>query len=177
MCGSGTLLAEAAALALGLAPGRLRESWGFETLPGFDRAAWEAVRREPIPPLPATDPAALHLHGVDAAAESVEAARANLERAGLLARSTLAVGDAFAWQPPAGPGLLLLNPPYGERLAEEGEQWPRVGDLMKQRYGGWRAVVLAGGASRGKHIGLRPERRIPVRNGPLDARILPFVLY
>jgi len=177
MCGSGTLLAEAAAVALGLAPGRLRERWGFETLPGFDPAAWEAVRSEPIP-APGRDAGRpLSLHGVDAAPEAIEAATANLERAGLLDRATLTVGDAFAFTPPPGPGLLLVNPAYGERLAEDADQWPRLGDLMKQRYSGWRAVVLAGGASRGKHIGLRPERRIPVRTGPLDARILPFVLY
>jgi putative N6-adenine-specific DNA methylase len=48
---------------------------------------------------------------------------------------------------------------------------------MKQRYAGWKAVVLAGGEGLGKHIGLRPSRRIPVRNGPLDARILLFDLY
>ena len=72
---------------------------------------------------------------------------------------------------------MLVTPPYGARLAEEARQWSRLGDLLKQRYAGWRAVVLAGGADRGKHIGLRPERRIPVRNGPLDARILLFDLY
>jgi putative N6-adenine-specific DNA methylase len=179
MCGSGTLLAEAAAWALGLAPGRLRDGWAFEALPGFDRAAWEAVRREPIP-APAGGAGSgpeMRLHGVDAAPEAIAAATANLERAGLLDRATLTVGDAFDYAPPPGPGLLLVNPPYGERLAEEAGQWPRLGDLMKQRYGGWRAVVLAGGASRGKHLGLRPERRIAVRTGPLDARILPFALY
>jgi putative N6-adenine-specific DNA methylase len=177
MCGSGTLLAEAAAVALGLAPGRMREGWAFETLPGFDRAAWEAVRAEPIPAPGAGAEPPLRLHGVDASPDSLAAAAANLERAGLLDRASLVHGDGFAFEPPPGPGLLLVNPPYGERLEEEETQWPRLGDLMKQRYSGWRAVVLAGGTSRGKHIGLRPERRIPVRTGPLEARILPFVLY
>ena len=55
--------------------------------------------------------------------------------------------------------------------------WPRLGDLFKNRYTGYRAVVLAGGETRGKGIGLKPKRRIPVRNGPLDARILIFDLY
>jgi putative N6-adenine-specific DNA methylase len=52
-----------------------------------------------------------------------------------------------------------------------------LGDLMKQRYRGWRAVILAGDADRGKHVGLKPSLRLPVRNGPLDARILVFDLY
>lgn len=173
MCGSGTLLAEAGALALGLAPGRLRASWGFESLPVFDRAAWEAVRREPIP---APGPDAT-LHGVDRSPAALAAAAANLQRAGLADRAHIEAGDAFAWQPPPGPGLLLVNPPHGGRLAEEREQWPRIGDLLKRRYAGWRAVVLAGGEGLGKHIGLRPKRRLPVKNGPLDARILVFDLY
>lgn len=173
MCGSGTLLAEAGALALGLAPGRLRDSWGFASLPVFERAAWEAVRREPIPAL-APDTT---LYGLDLSADALAAAAANLERAGLADRARLARGNAFVWQPPPGPGLVLVNPPHGGRLAEAREQWPRVGDLLKRRFPGWRAVVLAGGEDLGKHIGLRPSRRLPVKNGPLDARILVFGLY
>ena len=173
MCGSGTLLAEAGAFALGLAPGRRREGWGFERLPIFDRAAWEAVRREPIP---APGPG-VTLHGVDRSPQALAATAANLERAGLADRARLEQGDAYEWAPPAGPGLLVVNPPHGGRLDEAREQWPRLGDLMKRRYAGWRAVVLAGGEGMGKHIGLRPERRLPVKNGPLDAKILVFSLY
>ena len=173
MCGSGTLLAEAGAIALGLASGRVRSAWAFESLPGFDRAAWDRVRREPIP----GESAEVRLYGVDRDPDAVRAARANLERAGLADRAALEVADAYSWEPPPGPGLLVVNPAYGERLAENREQWPRLGDLMKQRYTGWRAAVLAGGEGLGKHIGLRPKRRLPVRNGPLDARILVFDLY
>ena len=72
---------------------------------------------------------------------------------------------------------MLVNPPYGERMEDEPAQWRRLGDLFKQRYQGWTAVVLAGGKDRGKHVGLRPKLRLPVRNGPLDARILVFDLY
>ena len=173
MCGSGTLLAEAAALALGLAPCRLRKRWAFERLPGFSRATWRRVRQESIP-APAR---ALKLIGVDQSAEAVEATRTNLQRAGLARYANLQVGDAYAVEPPSTPGLLVVNPAYGERLEENRDQWPRLGDLMKQRFAGWQAVVLAGGEGLGKHIGLRPKRRIPVRNGPLEARILPFDLY
>lgn len=181
MCGSGTLLAEAGAIALGLAPGRLREAWGLERLPGFDRAAWEAVRREPIPAL-APD---VRLFGNDRAPEAVRAAEANLERAGLAGRATLTVGDAFDFAPPDGSsgagGLFLVNPPYGERIARDDDLWPRLGDLLKQRYGGYRAAILAGMPAKGpdptKRLGLRTERRVPVKNGPLDARILLLDLY
>ncbi len=99
------------------------------------------------------------------------------DRAGLEDLARVRLADAFEVEPPPGPGLLVVNPAYGERLQEDVDQWKRLGDLLKQRYTGWRAAILAGGESRGKHIGLKPRRRIPVRNGPLDARILLFDLY
>jgi len=73
--------------------------------------------------------------------------------------------------------LVLVNPPHGERVPTAPADWKALGDLLKQRYRGYKAVVLAGGEDRGKHIGLRPRRRLPVMNGPLEGRILLFDLY
>ncbi len=178
MCGSGTLLVEAASIALGRAPGFLRQGrsgsgWAFERFPSFDSRAFAAIRRESIP-APGRD---VELFGVDRSAAAARACRANLARADLERRLHLKRGDAFEFEPPKGPGLVVVNPAYGERLAAEPEQWQRLGDLLKQRYKSYRAVVLAGGATLGKPIGLKPERRIPVRNGPLEARILVFDIY
>jgi putative N6-adenine-specific DNA methylase len=176
MCGSGTLLIEAAWIALGLAPGHLRTGWAFERLPTFDPRAFAAVRQEV---LPASGPD-VHLWGNDRSAEALRAARANVELAGVRSRTTLHRGEATGaggFDPPPGPGLVVVNPPHGERLGTEAEGWRALGDLLKQRFKGWKAVILAGGEDRGKHIGLRPRRRIPVMNGPLEARILLFDLF
>ncbi len=173
MCGSGTLLAEAAAIALGQAPGRLRERWPFEALPGFKPEVFSTIRGEA---LHAPGPN-VSLFGIDREPAAIAAAHSNLERAGCLALATLEVGDGHRFEPPAGPGLVVVNPAYGERLAEGRDQWRRLGDLLKNRYRGWQAVVVAGGETLGKTIGLRPRRRIPIRNGPLDARLLLFDLY
>lgn len=173
MCGSGTLLAEAAGIALGRAAGEHRAGWAFERFPGFDGERFQAIRREPRTVLNRD----LRLVGVDRSRAALAAARANLGRAGLLDRVQLVEGDGLAFDPPPGPGLLLVNPPYDERVRAEPEQWRRLGDLFKQRYAGWRVAVLAGDRDRGKHIGLRPSFRLPVRNGPLDARILGFTIY
>lgn len=173
MCGSGTLLAEAASFALGRSPNVLRNRWGFQRLPNFDAAAFDALKQEAIPsPNPG-----LQLYGVDRDPQAVSATRTNLRRARLAERLHLTKGDAYRFVPPEGPGLLAVNPAYGERLEEAKDQWRRLGDLLKQRYKGWKAVVLAGDESRGKYIGLKPSARIPVRNGPIDARILVFDLY
>jgi putative N6-adenine-specific DNA methylase len=172
MCGSGTLLIEAAWIALGWAPGLLRSRWAFETLPGFDAGAFAALRREPLP-APGPD---VGLFGNDLSNEAIQAARANLGRAHLLNRAVLTSGDAARFEPPPGPGLVVVNPPHGSRIGTGVDRWRELGDLLKQRYRGWTAVVLAG-EDRGKQIGLRPRRRIPVRNGPLDGRILVFDLF
>jgi len=173
LCGTGTLLVEAGWIALGRAPGSLREGWAFERLPEFDARRFEEIRAELLP-APATN---LHLFGNDLAGMALRAARANLERAGLGGRATLTRGPFADFLPPAGPGLVVVNPPYGERVQGDEGQWKALGDLLKQRFKGWKAVVLAGGPGLGKGIGLRPRRRLPVRNGPLPARILVFDLF
>jgi putative N6-adenine-specific DNA methylase len=172
MCGSGTLLIEAAWFALGWAPGRLRPRWAFERLPGYDPEAFTAVLQEP---LLAAGPD-VRVHGNDLSAEALDAARANLEQANLLDRAVLTRSDAGVLEPPPGPGLVVINPPHGERMETDAGRWRAVGDLLKQRFKGWKAVVLTG-EDRGKQIGLRPRRRIPVMNGPIEGRILVFDLF
>lgn len=173
MCGSGTFLAEAGAIAMGLAPNRLRNLWAFERLPGFDRELWRAIREEPIP---APD-REVRMIGVDLAREAIVAAQRNLAAAGLLGQTDLVVGDAFAFDPPSGPGLVVANPPHGERLEDSPELWKELGDTLKQKYRGWKAVIFAGGTTQGKLLGLKPTRRLPVWNGPLEARVLVLDLW
>ena len=173
MCGSGTLLAEAGAIAFGLAPNRLRARWAFESLPGFERSAFDAVRAEPIPSLA---PEA-RLVGFDRDATALAATQKNLEAAGLAGSVELAAGDAFELEAPGDSGLLLVTPPYGDRLESGAADWRRLGDLLKLRYRGWRAVVVAGDPALGRELGLKPKRRIPFWNGPIEARFLVLELW
>lgn len=178
MCGSGTLLIEAASWALGRSPQFLREAFVFERWAGFDKNLYARVRGELMaPPGGAAAAEELRLYGVDRDGRALEAAGVNLEKAQLDENAYLKRADAFAWTPPAGPGLVLVNPPYGERLGREDDLWASLGDLFKQRYKGFKAAVLAGGEDLGKSFGLKPQRRWPVKNGPLDAKILIFELY
>jgi putative N6-adenine-specific DNA methylase len=130
------------------------------------------VKKEPVP---APGPG-VRLYGNDLMNEALAAARQNLERAEVLSRAVLSRGPAANFHSPEGPGLVLVNPPHGGRIGTDAERWRELGDLLKQRFKGWKAAVLAG-EDRGKQIGLRPKRRIPVMNGPLEGRILVFELY
>ncbi len=173
MCGTGTLLVEAAWIALGWAPGRLRDHWAFERFPSFDRSLFLRLRGSEETP----DSTSLKLLGNDISEEAVTAANRNLGRAGVKDYARLVRGDASELRPPEGaPGLLVVNPPYGDRMDRARDSEQVLGALLSRRFTGWKAVVLAGDSRRGRGLRLRPEHSIPVRNGPIEARILVFDL-
>lgn len=169
MCGSGTLLIEAGLIALGWPPSRLRASWVFDSWPWMPATEPDRKGNEPQ--------RAPELYGFDRSQQAIDATKRNLDRAGLLQHATIEPGDAFRVDPPPAPGLVAVNPPYGGRLVSDRDFWKKLGDLLKSRYRGYRAVVLAGDEGKGKWIGLRPHKRLAVHNGPIAARILVFDLY
>lgn len=182
MCGSGTLLVEAAWWASGIAPANLRKRFQFQSLPTFDVAGFQRILDEEIP-APAPDAAIL---GSDVDARALAAAEANLRAAGVDTRIELRTSDFFQTRPPADSGLLLINPPYGERVEGKGTGrrdpdpfGPRLGSFLRDTYRGWRVVILAGGdlpETLPQALRLNPGRDHRVKNGPLDARILVFDL-
>ncbi len=126
-CGSGTIVIEAAQLALGLPAGGQRR-FGFERLKGFDVAQWNAIKSEAVRAHPAgaedqngLKPAAVRVFGSDVAHRMVDFAQRNAQRAGVAQAVQLRGGDALQRLPPSDhPGVMLLNPPYGERIAAAG---------------------------------------------------------
>jgi putative N6-adenine-specific DNA methylase len=109
----------------------------------------------------------LRLIGGDIDRQAIAASRGNLEVAGF-ENARVAVRDAWTWDPPKGPGLLLINPPYGQRLKEAGDL-----DALLDRYRGYTAVLLLPQEMRLNH---RPRKSLLVNNGPLEARIAVFDL-
>lgn len=177
MMGSGTLLIEAADIALNRAPGRLRE-FGFTELRSFDAVAWEGVRararqaEKPVAPLP--------IHGSDRAVQMLVKTRHNLGRVGLAGAVTLAQRDVLDARPFAESGLIVCNPPYGVRLDEQdalAELYPQLGSWLKQHFAGWTANFFTGDLRMPKLMRLTPARKIPLYNGALDCRlfVLPMV--
>ncbi len=176
-CGSGTLVIEAATQAAGIAPGLLRarrKGHGFFRFADCDRqlvarivAELEARVVEPAGRFQASD--------LDPAA--VAAARESAAAAGLADFITVEQRHFEEVVPTAEPGLIVTNPPYGERLpvARAAAIFRRLGDWLKLRCGGWRAAVLAPAAT-AKAIGLKPHRRLPLANGPIDCRLVELVM-
>lgn len=179
MCGSGTLVIEAALMAGDIAPGLWRTRWGFSRWLRHDAATWDKVlqdarrrRHAGLRKLPV-------LLGFDQDRRAIEIARRNAARVGL--------GDALRLRPTAladtrlpprlTPGLVLTNPPYGERLGEVATLAPlyaELGHWLKNQCLGWHAGFITGHAELGKHTGLRAVKRNTFYNGALECKLLQF---
>jgi putative N6-adenine-specific DNA methylase len=174
MCGSGTIVVEAAAAALGIAPGGRRQ-FGFEKLAGFDAQLLGGIREEARG---AEQPRRrVAIFGADKSGAEVARARAAIEAAGLGAAIQLKQANVLEFPPPAPHGVLVANPPYGVRVGEEAELaalYPKLGDALKARYTGWRCYFLTADLRLAKLIGLKASKRIPLYNGPLECRLFEF---
>ena len=177
-CGSGTLDIEAATIAAGMAPGlwrARRQAHGFCRFRDRDRdliarlvAELEARVRMPVGSFVASD--------LDPRA--VEAAQACAAAAGVGGVVQIAKRHFEEVRPPAEPGLVVMNPPYGERLPlpRAGALFRRIGDWLVRHCGGWRAAILAADTPAAQHLGLRPEQRVPLANGSIPCRLLEVTI-
>jgi putative N6-adenine-specific DNA methylase len=176
MCGSGTLLIEAALIALAIAPGA-RRGFGFEKLKNFDRKLWDKLKADAqAREHPRT---ALPIYGSDLYGEELKTARANLAAAGLEDVIRLKQANVLEISPPADSGVLVANPPYGVRLdtpEDLAQFYPKLGDALKQKFSGWRAYVLSSDLALPKLIRLAASKRTPLYNGALECRLYEFKL-
>ena len=175
MCGSGTLLIEAAMIASDCAPGLNRHHWGFEAWGGHDKAVWESVRAEARERANAgLVSATARFFGSDTDKRVLDMARANARRAGVDKLISFQQKDATKLENPLpdGPkGTIISNPPYGERLESE----PALialhsvfGRVVKIRFPGWRLSLFSASPELLSSLQLRAEREFKAKNGPLD---------
>ena len=184
MCGSGTLVIEAAMMALDLAPGRKRERFGFERWPGHQPDMWLALRQEAerraYEGKQGVDGRVPLFLGFDQDRGVIQTARNNLQRAGLESIVTVeqrAITEFTRGESWAGNGLVLVNPPYGERLSERkelGNLYRSLGEAVKAALPGWRLGVFTGAPEYGKSLGLRSYKQYRLYNGKLPAQLLLF---
>jgi len=174
MCGSGTFLLEAAQMALDVAPG-LGRHFAFEKLKIFDKRLWHgllqqsAARQKPRVPLA--------IYGSDLSGEALKSARTNLVAAGLEQAVSLAQANVLEISAPAKEGIIVTNPPYGVRLGEQqelAEFYPKLGDVLKKKFSGWRAYILSADMRLPKLIRLAASKRTPLFNGPLECRLFEY---
>jgi 23S rRNA (guanine2445-N2)-methyltransferase / 23S rRNA (guanine2069-N7)-methyltransferase len=179
MCGSGTLPIEAACIAADIAPGLRRDHWGFLRWKQHDGTAWQTLldearerRNQGLSRLPP-------IYGYDNHPAAVRAAQANVEQAGLDDRITIEQrGLAYACATDnQNKGLVVANPPYGERLGEESELpelYALLGQQLKQHFVGWHGAVFTGNPDLGKKLGIRAKRMHTLFNGRIECKLLHF---
>lgn len=172
-CGSGTILIEAAWIALGVPPGIWRP-FGFERLRNHNARLWQDLKDDARSRIAAQ--LEQPLVGCDLSPEAIAAARTNAERAHLTADAVrFELGDARSFPPPAASGWIVTNPPYGERLQDEGPAlWPEWATQLKQHFSDWQVNVITSDLDLPKQLRLKPQRRIPLYNGALDCRLFRF---
>ena len=178
MCGSGTLVIEAATIAAGMAPGlwrARRTAHGFFRFRDCDKPLVERLVADLEARVcqPAGQCAASDLDP-----RAVEAAQACAAAAGVAGSIAIEQRHFEEVRPAAAAGLVLTNPPYGERLPlpRASALFRRLGDWLVARCGGWRAAILAADTPAATHLGLRPVYRIPLMNGPIPCRLLELTL-
>jgi 23S rRNA (guanine2445-N2)-methyltransferase / 23S rRNA (guanine2069-N7)-methyltransferase len=181
MCGSGTLPIEAALIAAGAAPGRLRPYFGFLKWKGHRKEIWKTLVLEAEDRVAAGRENLPRIIGYDSDSEAVGVALANLERAGMNGLVHFERRELADLKPhPAmgdRPGLVVVNPPYGERLGHRkmiGELYDSLGRRLKDHFQGWKASVLIGKMDPGKRIGIRARKINTFYNGALECRLLTF---
>ncbi len=177
MCGTGTLPIEAALIARQIAPGLLRSNFAFQHWRNFDGRLWQSIteeaRRRQLSAAPAP------ILGSDIDHQVLEAARANAERAGMLQDIRFEKRAFHEIRPVGARGILICNPPYGERLGSQAslaDLYKTIGSVLKRRFKGYTAYIFTGSRQLARHIGLKPTRRFVLYNGPIECRYLRFTL-
>jgi len=176
MCGGGTLLVEAAAMARGRAPGANRR-FGFEKLKVFASSLWEKEKRESVKPR--NPPQTLQIFGSDNDPRVLGDARHNIAAAGVDRWVKLEQADILERAAPAPGGVMIANPPYGERIGSKEELaqfYPKLGSALKKNYPGWRCYFFTADMRLPKLVRLQPSRRVPLYNGALECRLFEIAI-
>lgn len=184
MCGSGTLLIEGALMAMGIAPGLLRSYWGFSGWRGHQAEIWQGLlddaKQQRQQALQRQWP---EIRGYDASPRAIEYAEANIAAAGLQSQVRVLRKELAQLSMPThrqiNTGLLISNPPYGERLGDEAalqHLYQHLGDRWQAHFMGWQAALFTGNPNLAKSTGWRSHRQYQLFNGPIATKLLLFDL-
>jgi putative N6-adenine-specific DNA methylase len=174
MCGSGTIPVEAAMMAAKIPPGVLGRPYGFQKWKDYDIDLFREIENESK-----TEKQEIKIYASDISPEAVRLATSHARNAHVMESISFRACDFNEVTPTAGPGVILINPPYGERIIPENinELYALIGSKFKKSFEGYTAWIFSGNYEAMKHVGLRPFRKIPLFNGQLECRLNGFALY
>lgn len=175
MCGSGTLLIEAAMIALNISPGVYRKGFAFEKWPDFDAALFEDIYNDDSRERPFTH----KIIGSDISPAAIEVATANVKSAGFASYIELSVKPLQKYPERKSKGIVVTNPPYGERIASKDLNglYQVIGERMKHAFIGHTVWILSYREECFENIGLRHEDRIRLKNGALDCEFRKYEIF
>jgi len=176
MCGSGTLPIEAAMFAMNIPAGYYRKEWGFMKWDDWDPELWKRVKEEADSQIREFDH---EIWASDRSPKAVAIAEGNINYAHLQHDIHLMKKDMNDLTPPEGGGILIINPPYGDRLEEDDIDtlYENIGHTLKHNFEGFQCWLITDDAVALKHVGLKPSAKIPVWNGPLECRFVRFDIF
>jgi putative N6-adenine-specific DNA methylase len=177
MCGSGTLPIEAAMRAMHIPAQYVRPSLGFQKWFDFDKKLWAEVKGDADSKILAMPPAPIIASDRDPQARNITSV--NMMAAGMTNQIAVQKANFDTAPVPEPAGVLMFNPPYDERMQEDDivATYRAYGDVLKQRYDGWEAWIISSNRFAIKNIGLRPEKKITVFNGPLECSFQKFGMW
>ena len=177
MCGSGTLVIEAAMMARNIAPGIFRNEFGFERWNDYDAELWKRLFDE----AKAAEKSEVDfsITGIDKSFQTVKNAKENARGAGVLDSIEFHAMPFEDYTPSDSVQTIVTNPPYGGRITDDDlfQLYKTIGDQLKTKYSGSTAWVLTANREAAKFVGLHPTAKIPMYNGALECRMLKYVLY
>lgn len=176
MCGSGTIPIEAAFLARNIPSQWYRQNFGFRHWDNFDQELWNEVREEAKSRVKDLD---TEIFASDIMDTSLAAAKHNMTNARVAKYIQTDLISFTDLEKPSEHGVLIINPPYGERLEPEdiNELYREIGDTLKKKFDGWDAWIITSNKEALKHLGLRTSKRIKLYNGPLETRLVHYAMY
>jgi len=178
MCGSGTLAIEAALMAINKAPGLMRDNFGFMHIKDYNYAYWEKIKKEAEEAV--LDKISFKITASDMSPEALKVSRMNAKYAKVDHLISFELCDFSRTTIPETPGVVMINPEYGERLGEEEELvkiYQQIGDFFKKSCSGYMGYIFTGNMNLAKKIGLRAKRRMEFFNAKIDCRLLEYELY
>lgn len=176
MCGSGTFPIEAALMGMNIPPAFNRDYFHFMKWPDYERLVWKRMQESIFRQQKDQE---LEIYGYDISDRNLEVASGNIRSLRMHKDINLEKADFLQLEPPAPEGILIMNPPYGERLRKENMEvfYKNIGDTLKNKFKGYTAWIVSSDLEALKAIGLKPSSRQTIYNGKLECKLLSFKLY